>query len=122
MKNMIIKKPWGLEELISNNRNYTLKKLVMNKGHRCSLQYHKKKHETVYVLSGILKVLIGSKKNSLKTKILKKNQTLIIKPYIIHRMEAISKSIYLEASTSHLKDVVRLSDDYGRKKFSEKKI
>ena len=68
------------------------------------------------------KTIITSKKDSLKTKILKKNQTLIVKPYIIHRMEAISKSIYLEASTSHLKDVVRLSDDYGRKKFREKKI
>ncbi len=122
MKKMFIKKPWGSEEIISNNRNYTLKKLMMKKGHRCSLQYHKKKHETVYVLSGLLKVLIGNKKNNLKTKILKKNNSLILKPYTIHRMEAISKSIYLEASTSHLKDVIRLSDDYGRKKSSEKKI
>ena len=94
----------------------------MNRGHRCSLQYHKKKHETIYVLPGILRVLIGNTKNKLKIKILKKNQSLIVKPYMIHRMEAVSNSVYLEASTSQLKDVVRLSDDYGRKKVSAKKI
>ncbi len=116
MKKNFIKKPWGSEELISNNKNYVLKKLFMKKGHRCSLQYHKKKHETVYVLSGNLKILIGKNKDNLKKKILKKNQSLIIKPYTVHRMEGVTNSIYLEASTPHLKDVVRLSDDYGRKK------
>lgn len=115
MKKILIKKPWGSEEVIFNNKNYTLKRLVMKRGHRCSLQYHRKKHETIYVLSGVLKVLVGNKKDNLKTKLLRKNQSLILEPYIIHRMEAISKSIYLEASTSQLKDVVRLSDDYGRK-------
>ena len=47
MNKNFIKKPWGSEELISNNKNYVLKRLFMKKGHRCSLQYHKKKHETV---------------------------------------------------------------------------
>jgi mannose-6-phosphate isomerase-like protein (cupin superfamily) len=116
MKKKYIKKPWGSEELISYNKNYVLKKLFMKKGHRCSLQYHKKKHETIYVLSGTLKILIGKKKDNLKKKILKKNQSIIIKPFTIHRMEGVANSIYLEASTSQLSDVVRLSDDYGRKK------
>ena len=35
---------------------------------------------------------------------------------MVHRMEGILNSIYLEASTSQLKDVVRISDDYGRRK------
>ena len=30
-------------------------------------------------------------------------------------MEAVTDSVYLEASTSQLKDVVRLQDDYNRK-------
>ena len=115
MKNFI-KKPWGYEELISKNKEYVLKKLFMKKGHRCSLQFHKKKHETIYVLSGSLKILIVRNKKKLKKKILKKNQSIIIKPMEIHRMEGVSNSLYLEASTPQLKDVVRLSDDYGRKK------
>ena len=43
MKKIKIKKPWGSEELILLNKNYCLKKLKMLKGHRCSLQFHKKK-------------------------------------------------------------------------------
>ena len=116
MKKKIIKKTWGYEELISHNKKYVLKKLFMKKGHRCSLQYHKKKHETIYVLTGSLKIHIGKNMKNLKKKILKKNQSIIIKPYMVHRMEGILNSIYLEASTSQLKDVVRISDDYGRKK------
>ena len=86
----------------------------MKKGHRCSLQFHKKKHETIYVLQGKLKIYFGKNKKKLKNKILKKNGTIIIEPGIIHRMEALNNSIYLEASTPQLKDVVRLSDDYKR--------
>ena len=115
MKNKIIKKPWGSEELILLNKDYCLKKLRMIKGHRCSLQYHKKKHETIYVLKGLLKITIGKNKKDLKKKVFKKDETIIIKPGIIHRLEAVKNSIYLEASTPELKDVARLSDDYKRK-------
>ena len=114
MKNIKIKKPWGSEELILLNKNYCLKKLKMLKGHRCSLQFHKKKHETIYVLKGALKVIFGKNKKELKEKILKKDATIIIEPGVIHRMEAVKDAIYLEASTPQLKDVVRLSDDYKR--------
>ena len=39
-----INKPWGYELLIEKNKNYMFKKLFMKKGHRCSLQFHKKKN------------------------------------------------------------------------------
>ena len=110
----IINKPWGSEELISLNKNYCLKKLKMLKGHRCSLQYHKKKHETIYVLKGALRIFFGKTEKKLKEITLKENQSMIIEPLTIHRMEAVKNSIYLEASTSQLKDVVRILDDYGR--------
>ena len=45
-------KPWGYELLIEKNNRYVLKKLGMNKGHKCSIQYHMKKKETIYVLRG----------------------------------------------------------------------
>ena len=114
MKNKIIKKPWGSEELILLNKKYCLKKLKMKKGHRCSLQYHNKKHETIYVLKGSLKIYLGKNKNKLRSRIYKKDQTLVLPPKMVHRMEAITNSVYLEASTPQLKDVVRLSDDYNR--------
>jgi mannose-6-phosphate isomerase-like protein (cupin superfamily) len=112
MKKII--KPWGFEQIIEINKKYLLKKLFMKKNHRCSLQYHNKKKETIYVLSGELKIYIGKNKNKLRSKIYKKGSTVTIGPRIIHRMKAEKNCFYLEASTPHNSDVVRLCDDYKR--------
>ena len=56
MKKII--KPWGYEQIIEINNKYLLKKLYMKKNHRCSLQFHKKKKETIYVLNGKLRIYI----------------------------------------------------------------
>lgn len=109
-----IPKPWGKEEILSINDKYVLKKLFMNKGHSCSLQYHEIKHETIYVLSGILKIVFGDSKDSLEEKKLHEGDTIIIPTGKIHRMEAEEDSIYLEVSTPELEDVVRLEDKYNR--------
>lgn len=53
----VIEKPWGREEVIEINDKYMLKKLTMFAGHRCSLQYHNTKKETIYILSGVLKII-----------------------------------------------------------------
>ena len=110
-----ISKPWGSEQILENNAKYVLKKLVMNKNKRCSLQYHKKKRETIFVLAGKLEVTLGRNIKKLKKKIYKNGDYLTILPKTVHRMKGITKSVYLEASTNQLKDVVRLSDDFNRK-------
>tara|TARA_B100000242_G_scaffold10643_1_gene6824 strand:- start:417 stop:764 length:348 start_codon:yes stop_codon:yes gene_type:complete len=112
----IIKKPWGQEELIEINDRYMMKKLTMYSGHRCSTQYHNIKQETIYVLSGKLKISFGSRIDNLRSKIFLGGETITIAPKLIHRMEAIEDSIYLEASTPEMDDVVRLQDDYERTK------
>lgn len=111
---MIIKKPWGYEEVIEINKKFMFKKLFMKKNHQCSLQYHNKKKESVYVLSGKLQVTVIKNKKK-KVKILTKGQNILINPKEIHRMKAKSNCFYLEASTPEIKDVVRLKDDYKRK-------
>ncbi len=108
-----ILKPWGYEEILEKNKFYVLKKLFMKKNHRCSLQFHKKKIETIFVVSGSLQVLYGKSKN-LKNVLLKKNQMITLKPFTVHRMAAKTNCFYLEASTPQLKDVVRIQDDYKR--------
>ena len=110
----IIEKPWGREEVIEINDKYMVKKLTMWKGHRCSLQLHNHKKETIYVLSGQLKIFSGLDKNNLKDKIYKAGETITISPGTIHRMEGVEDSVYLEASTPEMDDVVRLVDDYNR--------
>ena len=115
MKANKINKPWGYEELIELNDRYCLKKLYMKKNNRCSLQYHKKKIETIYVVDGPLFILHGKSLKNLKIKKLKTGEFFTLNKKEIHRMFSKSKrSIYLEASTSDLKDVVRIADDYNR--------
>ena len=110
MNNKIIKKPWGSEELIELNNKYCLKKLFMKQGHRCSLQYHEKKIETIYVLDGVLTIEINKKVINLNP-----NESITISAGDTHRMSAMnSDALYLESSTPELDDVIRIEDDFGR--------
>ena len=112
----IIEKPWGKEEIIEINEKYMMKKLTMLKGHRCSLQFHNHKKETIYVLSGQLRIILGPDQNTLTGKIYTAGDSITISPGTVHRMEGAEDSVYLEASTPEIDDVVRLVDDYDRAK------
>ena len=114
MEIIVIEKPWGKEELLEKNDRFMFKRLTMYKGHACSLQYHEIKVETVYLLSGILKVYLGDNEHELSQIIMKPNDVITLNPFKIHRMEAIEDCIYLEASTPELEDVIRLQDRYKR--------
>ncbi|MFC1680197.1 cupin domain-containing protein [Pseudomonadota bacterium] len=114
MSTKVIEKPWGKEEVLEINPIYMMKRLTMWAGHRCSLQYHEVKRETVYVLSGQLRIYIGDSQDQLSSKIYKAGDSITLEPGKIHRMEAVTDSIYLEASTPEMRDVVRLNDDYQR--------
>jgi len=105
-----IEKPWGYEECLEINDRYVVKRLFMKRGHRCSLQYHERKRETVTVLEGALTVLIGP-----ETREMIPFDTVTIPPGLCHRMIAEqSDCLYMEASTPEMDDVKRLVDSYGR--------
>ena len=110
----VIEKPWGKEEVIEINDCYMMKKLTMWKGHRCSLQYHNQKRETIYVLSGQLRIYYGPSQYQLESRVFGPAETITLTPGVVHRMEAVEDSVYLEASTPEMDDVVRLVDDYQR--------
>jgi quercetin dioxygenase-like cupin family protein len=110
----IIEKPWGKEEVIEINDRYMVKKLTMWAGHRCSLQYHNIKRETIYVLSGKLRIYTGPTQEHLTAKVFGPGETITLISGVVHRMEAVEDSVYLEASTPEMDDVVRLLDDYQR--------
>ena len=105
-------KPWGFEELIEQNDTYVVKRITMNPGHRCSLQYHDLKRETIMCLAGVLCIKMGKRRHRLIP-----FQTLTIPTRVPHRMMVEAHRdvcVYLECSTNHLDDIVRLEDDYGR--------
>ena len=108
-----IEKPWGYEEILETNPEYTLKRLFMKKSYQCSYQYHEKKQETVLCLLGDLTILLEGKEV-----ILRAGESITIYPLQKHRMLAKEKDCsYLECSTSELNDVIRIQDDYGREQL-----
>lgn len=111
---MKIEKPWGYEEILEQNQNYVVKRLFMLKDKKCSLQYHDFKDETFIVLSGKLKFYYGNSKDNLQTKELEPGDFFHVPTKMIHRMEGIEDSLYLECSTNYLNDVIRIQDEYGR--------
>jgi len=113
----IIEKPWGKEEILEINDQYMVKRLTMWKDHRCSLQFHKVKRETIYVLIGRLRILSGLSQDHLDLRVYGPGEHVTLSPGLRHRMEAEEDSVYLEASTPEMEDVVRLSDDYQRDKL-----
>lgn len=107
-------KPWGREIWFAHTDKYAGKILEIKKGHRYSLQYHERKHETQYVYSGQVKLIYGMEKDNLQEKILKSGDKVEVRPYTIHRLQALEDSQIFEVSTPELNDVVKLEDDYGR--------
>jgi len=115
-----VDKPWGREELIEYNDHYVVKKLFMKANECCSMQYHELKRETIYVLSGKVRLYIGKDIENLEQREMVAGDKVTITPYTIHRMEGIEDSEYLECSTPELWDVVRLADKYKRENTTEK--
>ena len=110
VKPKIVKKPWGREIIYADTPRYIGKILVIEKGQRLSLQYHRRKHETLYALEGRCTVLLGG-----KTRTVRPGAAFVIPPKTIHRFEARHGRVtLLEVSTAHAGDIVRLEDDYGR--------
>jgi quercetin dioxygenase-like cupin family protein len=110
-----VPKPWGHETIWAANDLYVGKILHIKAGHALSIQYHKVKDETVYLLSGHLKYWVQAEgSDQLKDMQLTQGEAFRITPGTIHYMEAVTDCDVLEASTPHLDDVVRLQDRYGR--------
>jgi quercetin dioxygenase-like cupin family protein len=105
----IVDKPWGREVWYAHTDRYAGKVLEVDAGHLLSLQKHRVKHETLYLLSGRVRLTLdGDVLDWLP------GQAVSIPPGTVHRMEAVEDSMLLEVSTPELDDVVRLEDRYGR--------
>jgi mannose-6-phosphate isomerase len=108
-----VPKPWGHELVFAENERYAGKILHIEPGHRLSLQYHERKDETLYVLSGEVYLLIEVDGVRSETKMLP-GDSYRIRPGMRHRMRAEVPCDIVEVSSPELDDVVRLEDAYGR--------
>lgn len=125
-------KPWGHELWISWLRDYhVLKQIGMTAGQKSSLQLHRQKLETNYLVSGQAEVIDGYQmlldlsEEQMKARVKDLDWTAYTQrktpgmhwtsvPGIVHRVISRESYIAYETSTPELDDVVRLSDVSGR--------
>lgn len=108
-KKMVGKRLWGNEWLlVLIPKVLTLKLLEIKKNNKGGLQFHRKKNECGYILSGKLKITFQDKTGKLKNKILKSGDSFHFPPGSIHQEEAITNCKIIEASSPHFNDRVRV--------------
>jgi mannose-6-phosphate isomerase-like protein (cupin superfamily) len=110
-----VQKPWGHELIWAHTARYVGKVLVIEPGKRLSLQKHLEKDESIYVMSGRLRLHLEDDAGVVRVEDLAAGEHRRIAPGRIHRFEAMEARVeLLEVSTPELDDVVRLEDRYGR--------
>jgi mannose-6-phosphate isomerase len=115
-----VPKPWGHETIWAQTERYVGKILHINAGHELSVQYHNRKDETIYLLSGDIVYRVQREGDDILDDVkLKVGESYRITPGTIHQMIARTDCEVLEVSTPEIDDVVRLSDKYGREGTSE---
>jgi len=95
------KKIGHIEYIIANEikDGYCGKFIFMFKGQRCPCHYHKKKHETFFVLKGKILMEIDKKKI-----VLKEGDVLPMDRYTPHTFKALKNSLIIEVSQPSIKN------------------
>ena len=132
-----VTKPWGHELWIASKENhakFAMKEIFIKTGYKTSYQFHEKKEECNYIISGKGKLCISEKKinllkfknkkysdNELKKVIknlkvyhLKKGSSFYVKPLYVHSVLSTKNLLMMESSTLELDDVYRIFDENGR--------
>jgi mannose-6-phosphate isomerase len=109
-----VEKPWGYELIWAQTDVYVGKLLFVRAGEALSLQFHEEKDETLFLLRGRLRFLVGPGLDALVERKLDEGEAIRIEPATLHRIEAVTDVELVEVSTPELDDVVRIQDRYGR--------
>lgn len=114
-----VEKPWGHELIWAETERYAGKILTIEAGKRLSLQYHERKDESIYVLSGRLLLHLEGADGEIRTEELELGEFRRIPVGRRHRFEGLELTHLVEVSSPELDDVVRVADDFGREGTSE---
>lgn len=111
---LVVEKPWGKEVLVEKTERYAFKEIMMVKGMRSSLQSHRFKLETIYVVEGSILLEIVNMDDQVLEQVFNPNESYTIPPTVKHRVTVLEDARLFEVSTPELDDVIRHSDDYNR--------
>jgi mannose-6-phosphate isomerase-like protein (cupin superfamily) len=115
-----VDKPWGHELIWAQTERYVGKTLFLRAGESLSLQFHKVKDESWYVLEGRIELELGAPgEGVLASEVVGAGSSFRFPPGTVHRVRALEEATIIEVSTPQLDDVVRLEDAYGREGTSE---
>lgn len=106
---VVVDKPWGREVWWAHTPAYAGKILEIRAGEALSLQYHRLKRESMWIVSGQGTLTLGHRQIAVEP-----GSAYDIPPMTIHRLEAETDLTVVEVSSGELEDVVRLEDRYGR--------
>jgi mannose-6-phosphate isomerase-like protein (cupin superfamily) len=110
-----VEKPWGHELIWAKAERYAGKLLFVRAGRALSLQFHREKDESWYVLEGRAEIELGEAGQAvLQTEIVGPGAAFRFRPGTVHRVRALEDTTIVEVSTAQLDDIVRLEDEYGR--------
>jgi mannose-6-phosphate isomerase len=109
-----VEKPWGYELIYATTDRYCGKVIFIKAGEQLSLQFHRKKDETIFVQSGRVEFEIGEPGKPIDTEVVGPGRAFHLAPGTVHRIRALEDTVVLEVSTAEIDDVVRLEDKYGR--------
>jgi mannose-6-phosphate isomerase-like protein (cupin superfamily) len=114
MRGEFDRRPWGTYEVLEDLDDYKVKKIVVNPGHRLSLQSHNRRSEHWVVTSGTALVTIDDGQHTLGP-----NQYIHVPLGARHRVENPGSDplVFIEVQCGDYlgeDDIVRYHDDYKR--------
>lgn len=121
-----VDKPWGDEVWLTGDPSsvFAFKRILLKAGNRTSLQYHRHKRETNFIISGQANLHFSVHEDGvpadqvtidmIATAPLSGPVVADVFPGLVHRLEAISDLLLFEVSTPELDDVIRIQDETGR--------
>lgn len=107
-------RPWGRFEILYEEPNLKIKRIVVHKGKRLSLQSHEKRSENWVILQGKAVVTVGNGRAHLSP-----NQSIFIPAHERHRVESVGDEdlVFIEVQTGPYlgeDDIRRYEDDFNR--------
>lgn len=113
----IVKKAWGEERIITNQREYCGKILVVNRGAGSSVHVHRRKKETFYCLQGdvVLRLWgVVESKEYQRVRLIPQAHSVTVNSGTWHQFHALQDSQLLEVSThDDAADTERRTQSYG---------
>jgi mannose-6-phosphate isomerase-like protein (cupin superfamily) len=107
-------RPWGYYQVLADELDHKVKRIIVFPGKRLSLQRHRQRNEHWYVLAGQALVTRGEEQITLK-----KGQAVDIPRGELHRIEnaGLENVVFIEVQSGDYfgeDDIERVADDFGR--------